>query len=125
MENPAPISLFPGSGRCPHRSPYVRGVYNNTLLIGETFYDYPFNSWQNMIAYDLDSMQSLTCSNVSASSWGSYSGYLLSDNQFLSLDAGHVYAEDPRDPDAYQTALDNNAVLPDSFRPPERPRGHA
>ena len=58
-------------------SPNVRGAYNNTLLIGETFHGYPFNSWQYMIAYDLDSMRSLTFSGVNAPSWGRYSGYSL------------------------------------------------
>jgi len=52
---------------------------------------------------------------VGASSWESFSGYLLSHGQSLALDESHLYAEDPRDPDALQTALDNKAVLPDSF----------
>ncbi len=96
-------------------SPNLRGTVNRTLLVAETFYDYPYNTWQYMTAYDLDSMQYLSSSNIGEASWRNYSGYRLSADQFLSLDAGHVYAEDPLDLNAFQTAVDNNAVLTDSF----------
>ncbi len=96
-------------------SPNLRGTVNRTLLVAETFYDYPFNTWHYMTAYDLDSMQYLSSSNIGPSAWRNYSGYRLSADQFLSLDAGHIYAEDPLDLDAFRTAVDNNAVLTDSF----------
>jgi hypothetical protein len=109
------IGSFRNGAASTSLSPQVRGVYNRTLLIGETFTYYPFNSWHYMVAYDLDSMQSLASPSVGEASWRNYSGYPLSAGQFLSLDADHVYAEDPRDLNAYRTALDDGAVLPDSL----------
>lgn len=106
-----------GAGYAIGLDPYIRGLCSNTLLVGENWYGSSGSSRlsnQYMVAYDLSLSQQFASSSVSAA-WLNYSGILLSNNQFLSFDTAHIYAEDPRDLNAYQTALANDAVLTDSF----------